>query len=306
MKFRVINAVLPLLFVGPVALGLDLYGPDPMESGTGWGINGTADVQATFGYNYSLDGIPEAPNSQLGDAPTTGLKAEANLSSGAANYFSAYPIGQNFTGIYQLRFDAWMNFSTDDYYNFGAAGTTEFLGGGIGYDGIASDIGSGAQMIVTGDGGSGSDYRAFKNGAFLAPEDMNAGSRNGFDPYYSDFFTGTVTPPEDQEQEPGTNVAGSPGFQWVTWVVTNVNGIVSFAMEKPDLSTLEIVRMDCRDASCDYEGNIMLFYADFFSSVTASPQFTFGLFDNVSVTDVPEPTTLSLLSLVGLLVIRRR
>jgi len=51
---------------------------DQMNSGAGWGENATTgDYLATFGYDYSADGIPEAPNSQIGDAATRGLKMEA-------------------------------------------------------------------------------------------------------------------------------------------------------------------------------------------------------------------------------------
>jgi len=307
MKRVIWSSVLLLVVGGAYALGADLYGPDPMDSGAGWGANSTADVAITFGYDYSADGIPEAPNS-VGGAPTTGMKAEANLSAEASNFFTAYPIGQNFTGTHQLRFDAWMNFSIADY-NAGGVGTTEFLGGGLGYDGVTMDVASGAQAICTGDGGSGSDYRAFKDGFFIAAADMAAGTRQGSDPYYADFFP-PVSPPQDQEQDLGDSIAGSPAFQWVTWIFTNVDGIVTVDLQKPDLSTLRIVTIDCLDTSdgssgCSYEGNISLFYADFFSSVSPSPELTFGLFDNVYVTDVPEPASLLLLVVGGLLARRR-
>jgi hypothetical protein len=313
MMKRMLSGAVVVAFVAQVAVAADLYGPDQMTDGSGWGLNGSADgdYRATFGYDYSADGIPEAPNSQPGDVATSGMKAEANLvDPAAAAFFSAYPIGQNFTGTHQLTFDAWMNFSSDDWYNNGQAGTTEFLGGGIGYDGLSADIGSGAQMIATGEGGSGSDWRAFKDGFFVAAADMAAGSRNGADPYYATFLP-KVDAPVDQEQVPGGSIEGSPSYQWITWIFTNVNGIVTVDIQKPDLSTLRLVTMDCNDTSdgssgCASEGNISLFYGDFFSSVTGSPELTFGLFDNVRVTDVPEPSTLGLLSVLALAFVRRR
>ena len=71
----------------------------------------STDVAATFGFDYGIAAlsIPEAPNTRAGDAPTTGVKAEANLAEAGADEFAIYPTGQNFTGNYQLRFDAWMN-----------------------------------------------------------------------------------------------------------------------------------------------------------------------------------------------------
>ena len=46
---------------------------DEMTSGAAWGVNASgSDYLATFNYDYSSDGIPEAPNSQSGDAPHWG------------------------------------------------------------------------------------------------------------------------------------------------------------------------------------------------------------------------------------------
>lgn len=291
-----------------------LYGPDQMTNAAGWGSNigGDGDVGITFAYDYSADGIPEAPNSSVGDQAQLGLKMEANNGdgTGAAAYFTAYPLGQNFSGIHQLRFDAWMNFE------IGGSGTTEFLGGGVGYDGVTADIASGAQAMATGEGGSSNDWRAFKSPPqfFIPDADMAAGTHQGSDPYYADFLP-AVAPPAAQGQA-GVGVAGSPSFQWITWVFTSINtpgGVnrVMVDIEKPDSSTLRIVDIDCNDTSdgssgCDSEGNISLFYADFFSSVSPRPDLTFGLVDNVVVSDVPEPGTLALLGLGALALVRRR
>lgn len=303
---RFLSGALLVAATGSLALGTDLYGRDQMNSGAGWGVNGTADVATTFGYNYAQLGIPEAPNSELGDAPTTGLKAEANLSSGTLSVLTAYPVGQNFTGTYQLQFDAWMN------YEWAAGSSTEFLGGGVGYDGVTADAASGAQLIATGEGGSASDWRALKSPPqfFVGAAEMTGGTRQGSDPYYADFFPAVAPPDEEGFDGAALSTAGSPGYQWVTWVITNVNGVVTFDLVKPDNSSLRIVTLDCNDTSdgsngCTSDGNISLVYADFFTSVNASG-FNFGLFDNVLVTDVPEPTSLALLSLGALAFIRRR
>lgn len=281
---------------------------DQMTSGAAWGLNlSGADFAATFGYNYSADGIPEAPNSQGGDAATSGLKLQANIiDPAAAAFFTAYPIGQNFTGTYRLRFDAWMNFDADEVASGSSNGTTEFLGGGIGYNNTSIDVGSGAQAIATGDGGSGSDWRAFKEGPlFIASADMAAGSRNGSDPYYSDFLP-AVAPPGAQGQS-ASGIAGSPGFQWITWQITVLGDQVLMDIIKPGGDELRIVTIDCGDTTdgstgCATDGNISLFYADYFSSVSPRPDLTFGIIDNVVVEDgfvvaAPEPATLAILGL---------
>ncbi len=288
---------------------------DNMESAAGWGVNAfggppAPDVAAMFGYDYSADGIPEAPNSQGGDAATTGVKLEANLVDppGAAGY-TLYPVGQNFTGPYQLRFDVWMNYDADERINGASSGTTEFIGGGIGYDNTTPDIGIGAQLIATGDGGSASDWRAFGDGTFLSNDDMTGGSRNGFIPYYSDFLVG-VAPPVGQAQTAfPTGVAGSPGFQWVTFEINTFNGRSEVFIEKPGGDRLQIAVINLLGtAPYTSDGNIGLYYADLFSSVTARPDLTFGLIDNVVVTEIPEPTAalLAVFAAASCLSIRRR
>ena len=291
-----------------VAVAQELF-RDQMTSAAGWAVNANnSDSSAAFGYNYSADGIPEAPNSRGGDTATAGVKLQANIQSGTLSVFTLYPSGQNFTGNYQLRFDAWMNYDADERINGGSNGTTEFIGGGLGYDNLSADIGPGAQIIATGDGGSGSDWRVFADGAFLNPSEMIAGDRNGANAHYSDFLPG-VSPPGGQAQvsfPPG--VAGSPGFQWVTFEINSIDGVADMYIEKPGGDRLRISHFNyngLRPYTSD--GNIGLVYADFFSSVTPRPDLTFGLIDNVEVHVVPEPAS-ALLLVAGLLgmTLRRR
>lgn len=277
---------------------------DQMNDGSGWGINQGPDTDssATFGYDYSADGIPEAPHSVGGDDATTGVKLEANNGDfiDSAAFFTLYPTGQNFTGDYRLRFDQWQNYDADEAAG-AAVGTTEFSGGGIGYDNVTADIASGAQAISTGDGGSSNDWRAFKSPPqfFIPDADMVAGDHNASAAHYSDFLP-SVAPPVSQGQS-ASSAAGSPGFQWITWEFGVIGDQVTILIEKPNGDRLNIVRYDKTDTSdgsagVNTDGNISLFYADFFSSITPRPDLTFGIIDNV-VVNVPEPATLGLLSL---------
>jgi len=269
---------------------------DQMTNAAAWGVNASGTDRAiTFNYDYSANSIPEAPNSEPGDAPTRGVRLEANLVSGTVNFFTLYPLGQNFTGSYKLRFDAWMN--------YGTSGTTEFLGGGIGYNGTSADVNSGAQFIATGDGGSTADWRALKDGFYVTTDSAYAGgSRNNTAPYYTSFL-------------PSVNgsVAGAPGFQWITWEFGVVGNQVSIYIEKPDKSRLLLITYDKTDTSdgsggATTDGNISLFYADYFTSIASPPGSTFGLIDNVIVTAIPEPgvTALAALGGLGLLSLARR
>ncbi|MEN1679301.1 MAG: PEP-CTERM sorting domain-containing protein [Planctomycetota bacterium] len=305
MKVKFLAVLTAALVASPAAA--QVLFSDDLSDGTGWGVNafGDGDHLATFGYDYSVDAIPEAPNN-LGGTATTGVKLEANIvDPGAAAGFTIYPIGQSFSGEYQLRFDAWMNYDLDTRLNGGAAGTTEFIGGGIGYDSTTPDIGVGAQLIATGEGGSGSDWRAFADGTFLANEDMVAGSRNGFVPYYADFLPGVPAPAGQFQLETGPGVAGSPGFQWITFEINTANGKSRMLIEKPGGDQLIITNIDLPYTS---DGNIGIYYADLFSSVTTSPFYTFGIVDNVVVTQIPEPTTagLAAITLAGVAARRRR
>jgi hypothetical protein len=257
-------------------------------------VGPSSDVAYTFNYAYNILGIPEAPNTVGGDAATRGVKLEANQNApDAGAYFTLYPTGQNFTGSYRLRFDAWQNFEV------GGSGTTEFLGGGIGYDNVTADIASGAQAMATGEGGSSNDWRVFKSPPqfFIPDADMAGGTHQGADPYYTDFLPAV---PAAQGQA-GTSVPGSPGFQWITWDISVLGDIVTISIEKPDASSLLIAQYDRTDTSdgssgATTDGNISLFYGDFFSSVSSNPALAFGVIDNVEVTLIPEPSTALLLA----------
>ncbi len=61
-----------LLLALPATQAQELF-RDELASGVGWGMNATsADAAATFGYDYSADGIPEAPNSRGDDGHEDG------------------------------------------------------------------------------------------------------------------------------------------------------------------------------------------------------------------------------------------
>ena len=148
------NLLLPIaasvIGLGSAQAGLVFV--DDLSSGAAWSVAGDADSNSTFGYDYSADGIPSAPNG----SGTTGLKLEANLANGVAAQVAAVR-SLGFSGTpYRVTFDMWTNFSIAD------GSSTEFSGGGVGHDGVTAGR-SGAVLLVTGDGGSSRDYRLYKD-----------------------------------------------------------------------------------------------------------------------------------------------
>ncbi len=318
MKFasKLFTCALVVALLPAVCSAQNLF-EDQMNDGADWDVNSSGVNANNFDYDYSADGIPEAPNPVSGGAATRGVKLRSNLNQAnpASSFFTLYPkdgagAPLNFTGDLQLRFDAWMNFSNS------GAGTTEFLGGGLGYDNVTADIASGAQLMFTGEGGSSNDWRAFKSPTvlqqfFIQDAEMTAGTHQGTDPHYADFLP-AVAPPASQGQA-GTSAAGSPGFQWITVEMNSVGDNFSIWIEKPDLSRLEIVsysKSDVSDGSAGVstDGNISIFYADFFSSFGTDGDNQFGIVDNVYVNRaVPEPASATMFALaLGLAAIGRR
>ncbi|MGY8688253.1 MAG: hypothetical protein ACKVHP_11030, partial [Verrucomicrobiales bacterium] len=58
----------------------------------------SADHEVTFGYDYSANGIPAAPNG----SDTIGLKARSNIADAAGNGVAVYASSASFTGQYQV------------------------------------------------------------------------------------------------------------------------------------------------------------------------------------------------------------
>jgi hypothetical protein len=79
-------------------------------------------------------------------------------------------------------------------------------------------------------------------------------------------------------------VAGSPGKQWITWEFKVIGNGVSVTIEKPNGSRLELTSYDKTVSGVQTDGNISLFYADFFTSVGDSNDF--GIVDNVIVSNI--------------------
>jgi len=272
--------------------------------------NGTFD----FAFDYVAAGIPLAPRSSPGD--TRGLRFTANNSTTgnppAVDALTAFH-NTNVSGPYRMLVDVYMAYGV-------LTASTEHAHVGVGGNGTTFNSvftpvsGSGAFIAFTGDGGSGSDYRWFRAAANSFADDpattpaipsttlanshpsyLGRGSNN-LGTFFSDLFP----------RRPGTgpdglnplDIVGSPGNRWTTVGITVDSGIISF-----DFDGIETFRGGYIG---DFNGLVSLGLADTFTSVDGGTVFT--LFDNLSVTAVPEPSTFALLVPVaaGAWVVRRR
>ncbi|QDU57565.1 PEP-CTERM sorting domain-containing protein [Aeoliella mucimassa] len=306
MKLSYFLSALSVAVLSYLPASAEVIFTDSLDAEGSWTVNGTADTAYEFGYDYSADGIPEAPNS-VGGAATTGLKLQANMSAGAANIVAASP-GLSLSGKYTVQFDMWIN--ANGPFPGGGGGSTEFIGGAVGHDGTTAGV-DGASFLASGEGGSSSDWRLYKEGAWLdydssSPEitatygPLVTGDNSASDPFVTEFPG--VAPPALQQanfaQQTGSTQDGAAGFQWLTVLVT---ADADAGTAKFDI-TSELggsVTLGTIDASIgdtvSTEGDLALLYADLFSSVSDNAALSFGVFDNVVVNTVPEPSSVVML-----------
>lgn len=285
------------------------------DSSANWTVNtSSANNAGNAFFDYSSVGIPSAPGS---GGTTIGLKLEANYAGGVFSGVSASPTGQSFTGDYVLRFNLWQNYPGP--ITAGGSGSTQVSGGGIGTAGTTAQWAGGAQDSVhfgtTGDGGSTVDYRAYSSAAGVgyAPESgvfaagTHASARNSSDPYYAGF--GGDSAPQAQldlfPNQSGTTAAGAQGFTWHDVAIMKLGNMITYTIDGTLIATVDASTVTLGG------GNILLNQYDINAGSSADANVRllhFGLFDNVRVEVVPEPSTIALgaFGLGALYLLRRR
>lgn len=265
-----------------------------------------ANDDVTFAFDYGALGIPEAPNSTGSNA--TGVRMRANNgATGATSAVQIAPVGlaPSLAGkSYTLTYDLWMN--ANGPLPAGGSGSTEAMMVGVGFDDSAAiQIGdtNGTYFTVTGEGGSGTDIRSFTNDGFNAAGINQGPSNNSADAYYAGIFPGGIDvgalPVQGgQDNQIGTTAQGQMAFEWHEVQVDVTGSKVDFYIDGLLIAS---------DADADVDGNIMVGYGDYFSSLSDAPQWSFGIVDNLQVNVIPEPTSVMLLLLGSLgLAARRR
>lgn len=236
--------LLTLIPLAVSATGQTLLFSDQMNVGTGWKFSyfaGALDppfptVSKEFDFDYSAFGIPEAPNTAVGDAVRRGLRLDSNIQGGfGGDAIAAVYEDPRFTGKYTVQVDMWMNWSADATQN----GTTEHGGvyAGFDYDTAINSFTpgqSGAGVTISTDGDcSNCDYILNKDAAELdlfsgqyVSSDIGFGNQPGFDntdgddmhaPDFEALFPSfDIATATNNMQGTGTQPAGALGFQWVT------------------------------------------------------------------------------------------
>lgn len=251
---------------------------------------GAADGTVEFAFDYGAAGIPAAPGSS---GSTLGLRMTANDTAGASDAVTLHHNTFVSAPSYVLSVDVYMGVT-------GTGGTTEFGHVGVAGDGVTVNSlflpisGSGHFLAFTGEGGSSSDFRHSRPAAI-------GGLTNTGDPSYLNSDNSTNASADTYQQIfAGGDFPGSPGNRWTTLEITvsESAGEIFYAFDGT-----RIIRNEFSDSD---GGQVSLGYADLFSSVAAPFQSQFVVYDNLTVTVIPEPTAALLAGLGCVALVRRR
>lgn len=246
---------------------------------------------SNFTVGATSHSIPEAPRKVGGSADTKGLLLQANVATGAAEAINvlagASPVV--FSGEYKMSFDAWIGVADPV-----PAGGTEQLIWGVGSaddgDFEARNTRTTADGVwgwLSGENGYGSeDATIYVNGT--AASAIGDTQTDATAALFNSAFTTNF----------GANNAAANSWVRVDVFVRADSTSVKF-------NGVEFFSIPAAAPA----GAALLGYEDpFGGSLSAAPDFQWGLFDNFTVGAIPEPASASLLALglVGVATARRR
>ena len=253
-----------------------------VDDSNGASGDGAFDGAIDFAFDYVSAGIPLAPRSAPGDVG--GLRMTVNETEEGAEGPTTTE-EDHITAFNNMALSGWYRLDVDIYLgvNPGASGTTELAH--VGVAGSTDDflsiftpiVDNGHFISITGDGGSSSDYRHSVPGNPAVPSG---------DPSYLNSFNTTNAAVEPYlSLYPNTDFPGSPTNIWTTLTMLVSDKVTYLLDGVPIIQT----------ATVSSDGLVGLGYIDPFDSV--GPHFV--VYDNLTVTPIPEPTT-ALLALAGL------
>jgi hypothetical protein len=265
-------------------------------------LNGNPiDYQANFGVSYtSALGVPQDPFS----SSTTALQLKVNETSGnqagvsvSPTYLSSLPV--NFT----MTFDMWLNYNSGGF----TTGSTQ-----VGSYGITtannqvqgpSGVGNG-QLFGEVTDVSSTYYRGYNGGSSIGATPFVAGSQSDTASYYTSLFPSVNVPATEtalDANQYGSTVAGTISFQWVQVNLTYSAGVLSESLDGNLIASYNVSPVGSDVFLGLYDIN------NGSAGVTGLADQNYVLFDNFTLTSIPEPgvCSLALLGGSGLLLARR-
>jgi hypothetical protein len=260
-------------------------------------VQKTADAGSNFALDYSTFGIGVP---RTGQTTSTGLQLWANRTGGVVTGISAYANGVNLTESAVMEFDMFARFAdtagSTIYATYGMYHSTQ---DGT-WNSISPNATSGRWFTTSSDNGTATAYRAHRAASNIGTAaNYLGGSQNGATAGYQALFP-------DQDGAGANSIAGFILNRWVNVRATRImeTGEIKLEMKNPsdaDYTTIfQFVDSDTSQTS----GTVTLGMTDPFASLSGLN--TYYIFDNLSITAVPEPTSLALVGFGGLALLRRR
>lgn len=258
-----------------------------LDSGTNWTVlfadtnsPAVADYNLQFGYDYSLLGIPAAPNG----ADTTGVYMQVNKSDGipTAAALNIYPNSQSFSGDYLLRFDMYLIVGN-------GVSTTEYALFGINHSGTKTNWFRNSSGGVSGGTFDGLFYGIESDAAALGDYVLYSSPTTGNNnptPQGSGRNASTLTqvfksPPFFGAGGAPSNPETSPEASWVDVEVSQIAGVVTLTMNR-------VTILSNTNTTAYTSGNIMFGYTDAYDSI--GPAASGVIYDNIRVISLAAPT----------------
>jgi hypothetical protein len=276
---------------------------------------------ATFAYDYGAApgsgglAAPVAPHTT--DSTTLGLRLRTdNLQSSSGTVVGATEIVTKTLSLpssYQVQVDVW-----SDYIG---SGTSIASSGSNGTTGVAVGVGSAGtsiQYIAANDGlimegfgdnggGANQSYRIYTNGVHPNPTTKpywaagtSSTSASNTDPYYTSLLPSVPAPAAQSSfaaTQGGSTAAGTLGFGWHTWTITNDTQNVVWAIDGKTFTTVPVADFTAAGSQVSLGNDD----TGLTGNSTANNQlFNAEIFDNFVISDfpaVPEPASFVLMTI---------
>lgn len=275
---------------------------------------------ATWAYDYGAApgsgglSIPVAPNTT--DSTTLGLRLRVgslgNTSGAAVGAITVVTNSLSLSAPYSVKADVWGNYIGGTSIASGGTNSTTGAAIGIGTSGTGLQSPNGNDGMLADalrDGGSTSTtYRVYTNNTNQPDGPMfTAGTRNRTNAFYTSAFPPNTAPAGQSAFAPatqgGSTVAGIIGFSWHTFELLNDGTNVFWYLDSTLIATVPVsafttggqqISLNAIDINTggNTAGNAPLFNAD--------------IWDNLVVTAIPEPGSMTLLGVAGAGLLFRR